>query len=205
MFRKCSGTPPFVSIVKSWHAVDSREQKGSSTVGMSNIDAMSVKELKKMIADAGLSSVGLAEKSELRERAREARARLEEARVRFDGRSTPSSKQKANEENASRSSPPSSKRKASPSDTTTKKKVKLADTPHAIIWVNAHGPGQTSGSWSQKKLKIYGVYSTKAKAEEAKAEIMKQYDVCGHGDITVGDTWEDEISLVIRPAECHFD
>ena len=45
---------------------------------LASIDEMSVKELKKLIADAGLSSVGLAEKSELRERAREARARLAE-------------------------------------------------------------------------------------------------------------------------------
>lgn len=42
------------------------------------IDEMSVKELKKLIAEAGLSSVGLVEKSELRERAREARVRLED-------------------------------------------------------------------------------------------------------------------------------
>ena len=46
-----------------------------------SIDEMSVKELKKLIAEAGLSSVGLVEKSELRERALQARGTLELARV----------------------------------------------------------------------------------------------------------------------------
>ena len=47
---------------------------GESTT--KDVEAMSVKELKALIASAGLSAVGLAEKSELRERAREAVARL---------------------------------------------------------------------------------------------------------------------------------
>jgi len=43
---------------------------------VADIDEMSVKELKALIKEAGLSAVGLAEKSELREKAREARSRL---------------------------------------------------------------------------------------------------------------------------------
>jgi hypothetical protein len=30
---------------------------------------------------------------------------------------------------------------------------------------------------------------------------MSQQDCCGHGDILVGDSWDDEIDLVIRPTE----
>jgi hypothetical protein len=45
-----------------------------------------------------------------------------------------------------------------------------------------------------------GVYPTKADAENAKRHIMSQYECCGHGDILVGGTWEDEIDLVIREA-----
>ena len=45
-----------------------------------DVDAMSVKELKALIGRAGLSCLDCAEKSELRARAREALARLEEAR-----------------------------------------------------------------------------------------------------------------------------
>jgi hypothetical protein len=29
---------------------------------------------------------------------------------------------------------------------------------------------------------------------------MEQHECCGHGDIVVGDSWEDEISLVVLPA-----
>ena len=45
-----------------------------------DVDAMSVKELKALIGRAGLSCIDCAEKSELRARAREALARLDEAR-----------------------------------------------------------------------------------------------------------------------------
>ena len=83
------------------------------------------------------------------------------------------------------------------------KKGEKLITTRAIIWGNAHGPGKWYGSWSQNNLKICGVYSTKAKAEEAKAEIMSGYENCGYGDILTGDSWEDEICLVIRMVECH--
>ena len=39
----------------------------------------------------------------------------------------------------------------------------------------------------------------KAAAQTKKEQLMRQYDCCGHGDILVGDTWEDEIDLVVRP------
>ena len=45
-----------------------------------DVDSMSVKELKALIGRAGLSCLDCAEKSELRARAREALARLDEAR-----------------------------------------------------------------------------------------------------------------------------
>lgn len=70
---------------------------------------------------------------------------------------------------------------------------------YCLIWVCTHGKGRRS-SWRKKDLKIMGVYPSKADAENAKRHTMSQYECCGHGDILVGGTWEDEIDLVIREA-----
>jgi hypothetical protein len=80
-----------------------------------------------------------------------------------------------------------------------KKKAKPS-TAFSLIWVCTHGKGRNRKAWRGKDLKIMGIYSTKAIAEEAKRNVMRQYDCCGHGDILVGPTWEDEIDLVIREA-----
>lgn len=48
---------------------------------------------------------------------------------------------------------------------------------------------------------MIGVYESKQAAENKKQELMSQYECCGHGDILVGWTWEDEIDLVVRPVE----
>lgn len=78
--------------------------------------------------------------------------------------------------------------------------------PHVLIWVCHHGPGRGSGrgsgGWTQKSLRIVGVYSSKDAAEEKKESIMNngEYICGGHGDIVVGDCWDDEIDLLIRPA-----
>jgi hypothetical protein len=78
---------------------------------------------------------------------------------------------------------------------------KRANTkPHALLWICSAGKGQ-SRTWKQKSLKVIGVYASKDDAERKKAELMNQYDCCGHGDILVGGTWEDEIDLVVRPIE----
>jgi len=50
-------------------------------------------------------------------------------------------------------------------------------------------------------LKVIGVYASKQAAEDKKTQIMSQHTCCGHGDILVGDSWEDEIDLVVRPVE----
>ncbi len=86
--------------------------------------------------------------------------------------------------------------------TTTKKpaKVALKDKPHVLIWVCHHGPGQ-NGKWTQKNLKIVGVYPNKSRAEQRKMEICNQHQQCGYGDIMVGGSWDDEIDLIIRPTE----
>jgi hypothetical protein len=68
---------------------------------------------------------------------------------------------------------------------------------YSLIWVCSHGKGR-SKSWTKKALKIMGVYGTKDAAEQAKCKVMNEYDCCGHGDILAGDTWADEIDLVIR-------
>jgi hypothetical protein len=72
--------------------------------------------------------------------------------------------------------------------------------PHVLIWVCHHGPGQ-SKKWTKKSLNIVGVYRTKEEAEQKKLEVMGKYEQCGHGDILVGGSWDDEIDLVVRPAE----
>jgi hypothetical protein len=96
--------------------------------------------------------------------------------------------------------PPSAAKKRGAAATKPKpKKKKKCDMPHCLIWVCTHGKGQ-GRAWSQSKLKIVGVYSSKAKAEEAKRNVMSQHDCCGHGDVLVGGCWDDEIDLVIREA-----
>lgn len=86
-----------------------------------------------------------------------------------------------------------------------KKKVKaMPSTVYSLIWVCTHGKGKQRRSWRKKDLKIVGVYPSKNAAEEAKQDVMSRYDCCGHGDILVGGTWEDEIDLVIREAPMHF-
>ena len=78
-------------------------------------------------------------------------------------------------------------------------KVRKDDLPHVLIWVCHHGPGQ-NGKWTQNSLRIVGVYGSKAGAEGKKRILMSQHECCGHGDILVGDSWSDEIDLIVRPA-----
>jgi hypothetical protein len=74
--------------------------------------------------------------------------------------------------------------------------------PHVLLWIPCAGKGQRK-TWA--KLKVMGVFSTKEKAEAKKAELMQEYECCGHGDIMIGGTWEDEIDLVVKPCELHLD
>lgn len=84
--------------------------------------------------------------------------------------------------------------------TTNNKKAKTVPSKaFCLLWVCTHGKGRRR-SWRKQDLKVVGIYATKAEAENAKRNIMGQYDCCGHGDILVGSTWEDEIDLVIREA-----
>lgn len=80
------------------------------------------------------------------------------------------------------------------------KKVSKKDNPHALLWICGAGRGQ-GRTWKQKALRVIGIYADKAGAERKKDELMSKYDCCGHGDIVVGGTWEDEIDLVVRPVE----
>ncbi|CAJ1952362.1 unnamed protein product [Cylindrotheca closterium] len=81
---------------------------------------------------------------------------------------------------------------------TPRKKAKPS-TSFALIWVCTHGNGRRTG-WRKKDLKLVGIYASKAAAEEAKRKVMSEHERAGHGDICVGDTWEDEIDLLIREA-----
>ena len=80
----------------------------------------------------------------------------------------------------------------------TKPKAKKAAVPHALLWICTHGKGQ-SRSWKAKSLKVVGVYASKEEAEAKRHRVMSEHECHGHGDIIVGDTWEDEIDLEIRP------
>mmetsp|Transcript_2637 Transcript_2637/g.4088 ORF Transcript_2637/g.4088 Transcript_2637/m.4088 type:complete len:174 (+) Transcript_2637:47-568(+) len=71
---------------------------------------------------------------------------------------------------------------------------------HVLLWICAAGKGQ-GRAWKQKALRVIGVNSSKQAAEKKKEEVMSRHDCCGHGDICVGGTWEDEIDLVVRPVE----
>lgn len=46
-----------------------------------------------------------------------------------------------------------------------------------------------------------GVYRSKDEAEQKKLAITDAHLCAGYGDIVVGDTWMDEIDLVVRPVE----
>ena len=78
------------------------------------------------------------------------------------------------------------------------KKAKTSKA-YSLIWICSHGKGQRR-AWRQKDLKIIGVYPSKKDAEEAKRTVMSRHNCCGHGDILVGGSWDDEIDLVIREA-----
>lgn len=84
-----------------------------------------------------------------------------------------------------------------------KQTKKKADLPHCLIWICTHGKGQ-SRNWTKNSLRIVGVYSSKDAAEQAKRRVMEQHDCCGHGDILVGGSWDDEIDLVVREAPTFF-
>ncbi len=55
--------------------------------------------------------------------------------------------------------------------------------------------------WSKKNLKIIGIYGSKLEADRKKGEVISEYRPGGYSDIYTGYDWEDEIDLVIRPAE----
>jgi hypothetical protein len=88
---------------------------------------------------------------------------------------------------------------ATKNNATKKKAKKTSPKMYALIWICTHGKGQQR-AWRQKDLKIVGVYASKALAEAAKEHVMSQHECCGHGDILVGGSWDDEIDLVIREA-----
>lgn len=89
-----------------------------------------------------------------------------------------------------------------------KAKGQKAQKAYTLIWVchwgKCGGPGAQNRPWRKKDLKIVGIYSTKAAAEQARREVMQNYDNAGHGDIVVGWKQDDEIDLIIRDAPLHM-
>ena len=93
------------------------------------------------------------------------------------------------------------KKRASSSTSSSKvKKVAKKDSPHVLLWMVAAGKGQ-SRTWTQKALRVIGIYPSKADAERKKNEITDQHRCNGYGNLITGPYWEDEIELVIRPVE----
>jgi hypothetical protein len=74
------------------------------------------------------------------------------------------------------------------------------DSPHVLLWICTHGKGQ-SKTWTKKALRVIGAYHTKEATENKKEVVMSQHECCGHGDIVVGDCWDDEIDLLVRRIE----
>jgi hypothetical protein len=83
------------------------------------------------------------------------------------------------------------------------KKLKKSEQPHCLIWVCTHGKGQ-SRSWRAKDLKLVGVYSSKAAAENVKRNVMAQHECCGHGDILVGGCCDNEIDWWFEKHPCFW-
>ena len=93
------------------------------------------------------------------------------------------------------------KKRASSSTSSSKvKKVAKKDSPHVLLWMVAAGKGQ-SRTWTQKALRVIGIYPSKADAESKKNAITDQHRCNGYGNLITGPYWEDEIELVIRPVE----
>ena len=92
------------------------------------------------------------------------------------------------------------KRASSVTSSKPKKVPKKSDLPHVLLWMTAAGKGQ-SRNWTQKGLRVIGVYASKADAENKKSEITDQHQCNGYGHLLTGPYWEDEIELVIRPVE----
>ena len=104
-----------------------------------------------------------------------------------------------------RTSEPSTKSSSSSSSTSSSAKARKPakkSTAHALLWICAAGKGGQNGrGWKSKSLKVIGVYASKDAAQAKKDAIMSVHQCCGNGDILVGDSWEDEIDLVVRAVE----
>lgn len=71
--------------------------------------------------------------------------------------------------------------------------------PHALIWVNHYGCATPYGhKWTNKLLRVLGVYNSKEEASQKKQEVMSQYESAGYGDVLDGD---DSFDLEIRLVE----
>lgn len=82
-----------------------------------------------------------------------------------------------------------------------KKAVPVKRKAHLLLWIPHNG--SKSSAWG--KLKVMGVFSTKEKATAERELVLSRFDQCGHGDISIGGTWHDEIDIVVKPADCFFD
>jgi hypothetical protein len=76
---------------------------------------------------------------------------------------------------------------------------KKNEKPHVLIWICSAGHG--GRGWKMKNPRVIGIYGSKEEAEAKKSKIIEGYEYSNGDRIVVGDSWEDEIDLLIRPAE----
>lgn len=86
-----------------------------------------------------------------------------------------------------------------------KPKKAKKDVPHVLLWVPHNGTRGMCGDNEWCGLEVIGVYKSKEAAELKREELLEEHDQCGEGDILVGDTWEDEVDLVVKPCELFLD
>ncbi|KAI8832142.1 hypothetical protein BJ741DRAFT_580392 [Chytriomyces cf. hyalinus JEL632] len=74
--------------------------------------------------------------------------------------------------------------------------------PHVLLWIPHDGVQDDEGNdWD--RLDVIGVFYTKAAAQQRLKEVLNEHadEQFGNGDICVGDTWSDEIDLVVKSCD----
>ncbi|KAJ3233680.1 hypothetical protein HDU81_002065 [Chytriomyces hyalinus] len=73
--------------------------------------------------------------------------------------------------------------------------------PHVLLWIPHIGIQDHEGNdWD--RLDVIGVFSSEEAAQERLEELMdERQEQFGNGHICVGDSWSDEIDLVVKPCD----
>ncbi|KAI8845048.1 hypothetical protein BJ741DRAFT_573123 [Chytriomyces cf. hyalinus JEL632] len=82
------------------------------------------------------------------------------------------------------------------------KKVRPKADPHVLLWIPHNGIQDHEGNdWD--RLDVIGVFYTEAAADERLKELLEEHadEQFGNGHICVGDSWSDEIDLVVKSCD----